>query len=114
MLEGYVGRETSAAVSGFDPSPANIDKLTQRKVLNLPSGPVQLALLPKETRGDRVTAKLLIRFADAEQLKGKATVSTAVADMLTYGTHEMTRQQINDRLDALQADLSVSGGGTSV
>ena len=114
MLEGYVGRETSAAVSGFDPSPANIDKLTQRKVLNLPSGPVQLALLPKETRGDRVTAQLLIRFADAEQLKGKATVSTAVADMLTYGTHEMTRQQINDRLDALQADLSVSGGGTSV
>jgi zinc protease len=114
MLEGYVGRETAAAASGFDPSPANIDKLTQRKVLNLPSGSVKLALLPKETRGDRVTARMAIRFADAEQLKGKATVSSVVADMLTYGTRDMTRQQISDRLDALQADLSISGGGTSV
>jgi zinc protease len=114
MLEGYVGRETAAAASGFDPSPANIDKLTQRKVLNLPSGSVKLALLPKETRGDRVTARMAIRFANAEQLKGKATVSSVVADMLTYGTRDMTRQQISDRLDALQADLSISGSGTSV
>lgn len=114
MLEGYVGRETGASASGFDPSQANIDALTQRKVLNLPSGPVKLALLPKETRGDRVGARLAIRFADAAQLTGQATLSSAVADMLTYGTRDMTRQQINDRIDELQADISLSGGGTNL
>ena len=114
MLEGYVGDEQSALSTAFDPTPANIDKLTQRKVINLPSGPVKLALLPKDTRGGQVRAELAMNFGDAEQLKGQATVSEMVADLLMYGSRDMTRQQISDRLDELKANLSISGAGTTV
>lgn len=114
MLEGYVGDERSEMATAFDPTPANIDKQTQRKVLNLPSGPVKLALLPKSTRGDQVSAQLEMNFGDAEQLKGQATVAQMAAAMLMYGSEQMTRQEINDRLDELKANLSIGGSGTSV
>jgi len=114
LLEGYVGDERSALATTFDPTPANIDQLTQRRILNLPSGPVKLALLPKETRGGQVSAELVMNFGDADQLKGQATVSEMVADLLMYGSRDMTRQEINDRLDELKANLSINGSGTTV
>lgn len=114
MLEGYVGDERREMAMAFDPTPANIDKQTQRKVLNLPSGPIKLALLPKSTRGDQVRAELEMNFGNAEQLKGQATVAQMTAAMLMYGSQDMSRQEINDRLDELKANLSIGGSGTSV
>src|SRR5690606_38720199 len=97
------------SVEAFDPSPAAIDAATLREPLALPNGTVQLALLPKATRGDRVQATLLIQFGDAELLKGKRSIASITADMLARGTDEMTRQEIEDRFDALQAQVSFDG-----
>src|SRR5690606_18183424 len=74
-----------------------------------PNGTVQLALLPKATRGDRVQATLLVQFGDAEKLKGKRSVAQITADMLERGTDELSRQQIQDRFDALQAEVGFNG-----
>lgn len=114
LLEGYEGNPDSAATEAFDPSPENIDASTQRDVLALDNGPVELALLPKPTRGDRVEARLLINFADAKLLEGYRMAPSAAAALLNRGTSSMTRQEIEDRFDALRATVGFSGGPGSV
>ena len=114
MLKDFHGDQQATTVASFDPSPSNIDARTERKILNLPNGPISLALLPKDTRGERVSAEIVIRFGDVQTLKGKALTSSATASLIKMGTDTLTRQHIQDRLDELAGDLSISGGGTSV
>jgi len=114
LLEGYVGDIQAEMVEAFDPTPGNIDKLTDRRILNLPSGPVKLALLDKPSRGQRVQADILVQFGDVESLKGKATISQVTSALLDNGTEAMTRQQIRDRLEELNAEMSIGGSGTGV
>lgn len=109
VFKDYQGDPNFKQVAPFDPSPANIDKLTQRRRLDLPNGPVELALLPKATRGERVEATLRIQFGDADLLRGKRQVASVAAALLDRGTTTLSRQQIQDRFDALQADVSISG-----
>ena len=114
MLAGYTGREVNATVDAFDASPENIDATTQRETIELPNGELRLALLPKPTRGGRVEANMVVRFGDAESMKGQRSVSEAVAELLHHGTSKMSRQEIQDRYNALQASVSVNGGGNTV
>ncbi|MGB3288732.1 MAG: pitrilysin family protein [Burkholderiaceae bacterium] len=110
LFKDYQGKGTNQAVAAFDTSPANINAATQRTPLDLPNGKVKLALLPKPTRGDRVEANLLIQFGNAESLKGQRDVSAAAASLLDHGTSKMSRQEISDRFDALEANVDFSGG----
>ncbi|MPT41363.1 MAG: insulinase family protein, partial [Achromobacter sp.] len=114
VFKDYKGDPDFKAASAFDPSPENIDKLTQRKKLELPNGPVQLALLPKATRGNRVQAQMLIQFGNEKDLLGQRVNASAAADLLSRGTAKLSRQDIQDRLDALQAELGFSGSGTTL
>jgi zinc protease len=113
-LQGYVGDPDFKAAAAFDPSPANIDQATQRRTLDLPGGPVELALLPKATRGERVQARLLLQYGDAAALRGQRLSLDAAADLLLRGTPALSRQAIEDRLDQLQANVSVDGSGTNL
>ena len=114
LLSDYTGREESAVVDMFDATPANIDAATQRDTVELPNGTLRLALLPKPTRGDRVEARLTLRFADAEALLGQRSVASAVASLLHHGTNDMSRQEIQDRYTQLRASVNVDGGGNTV
>lgn len=114
VFKDYKGDPDFKAVAAFDPTPANIDKLTQLRTLDLPGGQVQLALLPKATRGERVQAQLLLQFGDAETLKGQRDIADAAAALLTRGTPQLTRQAIEDRFDKMQAQVSFSGSGTDL
>ncbi|GAB2914908.1 insulinase family protein [Paralcaligenes sp. KSB-10] len=109
LLNGYKGKEAPKAAAAFNPSPANIDASTQRTPLVLPNGTVKLALLPKPTRGDRVEARLLIQFGNVDALKGQRTVAKAVAALLNRGTDKLSRQAIQDKFDALQANVDFEG-----
>lgn len=110
LFEGYQGKEGGQIVEAFDTSPANIDATTQREPLSLANGKIKLALLPKPTRGDRVEARLLIQFGDVDTLKGQRTVSGAVASLLDHGTTQMSRQEIQDKYDELEASVGFGGG----
>lgn len=113
-LKDYKGDPGFTQAAAFDPTPANIDKLTLRRTLDLPNGKVELALLPKQTRGQRVQARLLLQFGDAESLKGHRLTADAVADLLPRGTTTMTRQEISDAFDKLRANVNFSGSGTNL
>ena len=105
-LKDFKGQAAAAATEAFDASPANIDARTQR--LTLPSG-MQVALLPKSTRGQAVKVSMALHFGDAASLANWGEAPDALAALLDKGTQQLSRQQVQDRLDALQADLSFDG-----
>ena len=116
LVSDYKGKELVQETASFDVSPANIDAQTLRPVLTLNEGlgTVELALLPKATRGDRVEAVLSLQFGDAESLKGKRAIGTTVASLLSFGTQQRGRQEIADRFTELQADVGFSGHSTGI
>jgi zinc protease len=110
-VNGYKGRAVVAQGEAFDPSPANIDGRTKR--IELPNT-IELALLPKSTKGNEVNARLTLRMGDQQSLQNKRVISSLTAAMLDKGTTNRTRQQIKDELDKLKAQVQFSGQGASV
>ena len=111
LVKNYKGRAVMASGEAFDPSPANIDGRTRR--IEQPNT-IELALLPKTTRGSEVNARLTLRYGDQKSLLNKSAVSVFTASMLDKGTTTRTRQQIKDEFDKLKAQVGVFGGGNQV
>ncbi|WP_290876976.1 pitrilysin family protein [Aquabacterium sp.] len=101
-LEAFKPQVAEAQAEAFDASPANIDARTRR--FTLPSG-LQVALLPKSTRGQAVKANLTLRFGTADSLAHWGEAPDVLAAMLDKGTSTLSRQQWQDKLDALQAEV---------
>ncbi len=102
-FEGFRPQAAAAAVEAFDATPANIDARTQRLAL----GGLQVALLPKGTRGGAVRAVLTLRLGDETSLAGQTEAANAVAALLDKGSATLDRQQVQDRLDELRTELVV-------
>lgn len=109
MVEGYTGGEAVAEGEEFDPSPDNVDARTT--TFTLPNG-LEVALLPKENRGDAAMVRLRLQFGDLESLRGRATAGDVAGSMLMRGTEAHTRQEIQDELDRLKAQGGVGGSAT--
>ena len=105
-LDGYTGREAIAAGEAFDPSPSNIEQRTTRYTL---SNGMEVALLPKATRGQTVNARFRVILGDEEALTGRTTAGAIAGQMLMRGSSGHTRQQIQDELDRMQASGGVAG-----
>jgi zinc protease len=71
---------------------------------------VKVVLLPKKTRGGTVTATFIARFGDEKSLFGKVAIGELTGATLMRGTKSKSRQQIQDEMDRLKAQISVSGG----
>ena len=108
MLQGYTGDAAVAQAESFDASPANIEARTQRFTL---SSGLQAALLPKGSRGGAVQARLALRFGDEKSLAGSGELPSFTAALIDRGTASLSRQQIEDRLAALQANVQFAGSG---
>lgn len=108
-VKDYKGNAVVEAGEAFDPSPANIDSRTIR--LTLPNG-MKLALLPKKTRGGTVSANLILHFGDAKSATGQGAAGQSAGSLLTRGSTKHTRQQIQDQLDKLKAQMGASGSAT--
>jgi zinc protease len=93
-----------ARVEAFDATPATIDARTRRSTV----GGLQVALLPKGSRGGAVQATLVLRFGDESSLAGNGSTASAVAAMLDKGSRRLGREQIRDRLDQLRTELAIS------
>jgi zinc protease len=108
-VKDYKGNAVIEAGEAFDPSPANIDARTIR--VTLPNG-MKLALLPKKTRGGTVSATLVLHFGDVNSVTGKTIAAQSAGTLLMRGTAKHTRQQIQDELDKLKAQMTATGGPT--
>jgi zinc protease len=105
LLKDFKGDATAATVEAFDATPANLQARTQTAAL--PSG-LKFSLLPKGTRGRAVQATLQLHYGTDASLRGQSTVASFAAALIDKGGAGLTRQQIADQFDRLQADVGFS------
>ena len=105
-MKSFQPAAAAARVEAFDVTPVNIEKRTQRFSV----GGIRAAVLPKGTRGGTVRANLTLRFGDEKTLFGQGEVPDTLAALLDKGTATLSRQQVQDRLDALKTELGFSAG----
>ncbi|MFC4872473.1 M16 family metallopeptidase [Negadavirga shengliensis] len=111
LVDNYKGGEGIAMGEAFDPSPDNINQLTETG--SLQNG-MQLALLPKKTRGKSVNFNITLRFGDEENLMHQGRAGEYVAQLLNRGTSTKTREEIKDSFDRLKANVNFYGGASSL
>ena len=109
IVKDYRGDTAVAAGEAFDATPANIEARTER--YRLPDG-LQVALLPKRTRGGAVQARLVIRLGDEKSLLGTPPAGPITAAMLPRGAGGMTRAQLQEAFDKLNARVNFQGSDT--
>jgi zinc protease len=107
LLKEYSPDIKVDAGEALDPVPAAIEKRIKRSTL---PGGFRLALLPKNTRGNRVQAQLTLRFGDENSLAGQQAVAQLTDALLMRGTKTKTRQQIQDAMQKLDATINMRGG----
>jgi zinc protease len=98
VMKDFKPKVAVAAGEAFDPAPANIDKRTTRTKI----GNLDVALLPKKTRGETVNVAMTLRFGDETSLNGKAAMAAATNNLLATGTSKYTRAQLADEMDKLK------------
>ncbi|HET8546833.1 MAG TPA: pitrilysin family protein [Bryobacteraceae bacterium] len=106
LVRDYKGDAAVATGEVFDPSTGNVEKRTTRAKL---ANGMKLTLLPKKTRGQTVAGVIQLNYGSAQSLAGRATASNAVRGMLMRGTAKHSRQQIQDELTRLKAQMNVTG-----
>ncbi len=106
LLDGYKGRQEIATGEAFDVSPANIDARSQRMML--PEG-IKAVLLPKKTRGETVHVRVVLRYGNLKTLQSYPAAASLLPSLMTRGTKNLSRQQIQDELDKNRATLVVRG-----
>ncbi len=107
MVNNYTGRAAVEQGEAFDPTPANIEARTQRVTL---ANGMKLVMLPKKNRGATVTATVALHYGDEKSVFGKGTAADFAGAMLMRGTQKHTRQQLQDELDKLKAQMAANGG----
>ncbi|HEX3725550.1 MAG TPA: pitrilysin family protein [Pirellulales bacterium] len=105
-LTGYKGREEIVQGEAFDVSPANIDARSKRLSLG---GGIKALLLPKKTRGQTVSLRLVLRYGSLDSLKGYEAAADLLPQLMLRGTKKLSRQQIQDELDKNRATLAAQG-----
>ncbi len=108
LLKDYKDTHEMAKGEAFEATYANIEKRTERITL---AGGMKVALLPKETRGNKVSGTITFHFGSEADLTGKTTAASFLAPMLMRGTTEMSRRQIQDKLAELKAQVRIGQGG---
>jgi zinc protease len=97
LLDGYAGRQIKAiAKEASDVAPLAIEaRLTRPE----PIGGMRLAFLPKKTRNESVHLRMTLHYGDADSLKGFTDAAGFLPELMTRGTKDLDRQQIQDILD---------------
>ncbi|MDB4756027.1 insulinase family protein, partial [Mariniblastus sp.] len=108
LVKDYKGRKSITEGESFESTPANI---ANRLVNGKFSSGVSYALLPKQTRLNRVFMRLTLRYGN-EGFLAKNRLNDA-CDMLPNlwfkGTTSLTFQELQDKINELKASISVSG-----
>jgi zinc protease len=108
VVKDYKGKDTQVAQGEkFDPTPAGIEKRVKRSRLG--KG-VKVALLPKKTRGEMAVLNLTLRYGNEKTLTGKTMAGAFLGELMRRGTKKHDRQELQDELDKLGAQVGVFGG----
>jgi len=110
VLKGYTGEAVVATGEQFNPTPANIESRTTRTTVGL----VKLAMLPKKTRAEQVSATIKIHFGTEKALMDRSEAGEFAGSLLMRGTEKHDMQQLQDALTAIKTEMRVKGDATGV
>ena len=105
-LDQLVVEDGLAEGEDFDPTPTNIAERTSYFTLG---ENIDVAFLPKKTRGETVSVRVVFHHGNEDVLQGRGPTAQFTGAMLMRGTENMTREQLKDALVDLSASGSVSG-----
>ncbi len=108
LFKNYTSSVTVAQGEVFDPTPANIEARVLRSRL---SNGMKMVILPKKTQAGMVNATIELRFGDQNSLKGKNAAAQFAGSLLMSGTKSKSREQLQDAMRKLNANILVTGGG---
>ena len=103
VLSKYEFKTEGQTAEVFDATPDNLNARTQR--FNI--GDVNIALLPKQTRGETVVVRMNFRYGNEQSLAGTRAVASLMNEMFERGTATKSRDQITDAFTKLQIDGGV-------
>jgi zinc protease len=105
-MKDYKGGKSMAQGEFFDPSIENIEKKVSTGKI---SDNVNFAFLPRKTRNEVVNILLNIHYGNESALTGKNTPASLMPSLLTRGTKNKSRQQLEDALAGLKAQWRATG-----
>jgi zinc protease len=111
LMKDFKSTGTVSEGEAFAATIDNIEKRTERLAL---SNGMELALLPKKTKGGAVRVVLTLRYGSEKDLKGRVPASNVLASMLMRGSKKHSFQQLKDELDRLKAEVRFGGGRFSI
>ena len=107
-LSNYKSTVIVVRGESFDPTIANIASRVVRARL---ANGMRVAVLPKKTANNIVTATLELRFGDQTTLVNQREAASLAGSLLTAGTKWHTRQKLQEELRKLNAQVNAGGGG---
>ncbi|MDO5615725.1 MAG: insulinase family protein, partial [Cruoricaptor ignavus] len=103
LTNNYKGRALEKEPAPFEATIANLRKnTTEGKLAN----GMKYGLINKEVKGEKINASFRLMIGDEKSLAGKSEVASFTAELLKAGTKTQTKEQIQDRLDALKSSIS--------
>ena len=106
-LETLKMNQPMSAGEHFDPTPAALQARTTHQTL---ASGIQLALLPKKTRGDTVVLSMRLRWGEARAV-ANAVEAGWVAPLMFEGTSRHNRQQLQDESVKLKGGFNIRSDG---
>ncbi|HZH07164.1 MAG TPA: insulinase family protein, partial [Lautropia sp.] len=109
LLADHPWRQQENYAADFALTPESIAQATVSG--SLPGG-LQYAMLPRRTRGDRVTVILRLQWGDLASLSGRWKDADMLESMMQTGTRKLPLQQFEDQLRQLDARMDLSADET--
>lgn len=110
-LKDYKGGKGVKLGEQFEPSYENIFNRAQFGAIN---EKVRYALLSKKSRNEQVTVRVSLGFGNEEALKGTSATANLLPQIMRRGTKTMSRQQMEDTLSKLKAQIIPQSGPGSL
>jgi zinc protease len=98
-----------------DPIPASAAELA-KATLTIPTGVTwaQAALISRRTQGDRAWVVLSNDYGNEDAMSGRMTACGVASNLLAFGGAGLDRDQLDDKLETLQAHWSLGLGGVTL
>jgi zinc protease len=111
VMKEFKPSEAASAGEVFLATIDNVEKRTTRDAIDKGKDKrgIELALLPKKTKGGAVRVLMTVRYGDEKSLQGRAFLSSVTPSMLLRGSKKHTFQQLRDEFDRLKAEVNFGG-----
>jgi zinc protease len=113
-IAGIVEQTAALQIDDGEAFAIDLENLTRRTKMRTLAGGIEAALLPRKTRGGKVTVQFILRHGDEKSLMGKATIADLTAALAERGTKKLSYSKLQDTLDKLTAEVDIDGGPGAV